>query len=263
MVDLFEMHEEMTCQVVVGVFDSSICVEHEFDALEPLCMVPPDDVAELGTHDVNLLTQHTSGGTEPTNEPHAAPKNPKAASELEPDREPDIFDNEEEYVGIDDEAMYDEEPTHQTEFPQPHVDPSFDNANKCSCREWQVTGKPCKHALAWILSNRGMRIDDFVHEYYSVARFKATYEDRVEPMPDRSQWPEIDLGFKVHPPLLGRAAGRPKVQRQRGCLEKNPDKKKVRCSRCGGFGHFAKTCKLEMVGEDGETATTKKRLALP
>ena len=130
MVDLFEMHkEEMTCQVVVGVFDSSICVEHEFDALEPLCMVPPDDVAELGTHDVNLLTQHTSGGTEPTNEPHAAPKNPKAASELEPDREPDIFDNEEEYVGIDDEAMYDEEPTHQTEFPQPHVDPSFDNAN--------------------------------------------------------------------------------------------------------------------------------------
>ena len=108
-----------------------------------------------------------------------------------------------------------------------------------------------------------MRIDDFVHEYYSVARFKATYEDRVEPMPDRSQWPEIDLGFKVHPPLLGRAAGRPKVQRQRGCLEKNPDKKKVRCSRCGGFGHFAKTCKLKMVGEDGETATSKKRLALP
>ena len=26
----------------------------------------------------------------------------------------------------------------------------------CSCREWQITGKPCKHALAWILSNRGM-----------------------------------------------------------------------------------------------------------
>ena len=130
MVDLFEMHkEEMTCHVIAGVFDSSICVEHEFDALEPLCMVPPDDVAELGTHNVNLLTQHTSGGTEPTNEPHAAPKNPKAASELEPDREPDILDNEEEYVGIDDETMYDEEPTHQTEFPQPHVDPSFDNAN--------------------------------------------------------------------------------------------------------------------------------------
>ena len=33
---------------------------------------------------------------------------------------------------------------------------------KCSCKEWQVTGKPCKHALAWILSNRGMQVADFV-----------------------------------------------------------------------------------------------------
>jgi hypothetical protein len=71
--------------------------------------------------------------------------------------------------------------------------------HKCSCREWQITGKPCKHALAWILSNRGMRIEDFVHEYYSVAKFRAAYEGRVEAIPDRSQWPVVDLDFKVHP----------------------------------------------------------------
>jgi len=40
---------------------------------------------------------------EPTN---AAPDNPEAAVDVEPDREPDIFDNAEEYVGVDDEAMY-------------------------------------------------------------------------------------------------------------------------------------------------------------
>jgi hypothetical protein len=73
--------------------------------------------------------------------------------------------------------------------------------NSCSCRQWQVTGKPCKHALAWILSNRGLKIDDYVHEYYSVARFRAAYEGRVEPMLDRSQWPEVNLGYKVWPPL--------------------------------------------------------------
>jgi len=67
----------------------------------------------------------------------------------------------------------------------------------CGCREWQVTGKPCKHALAWILSNRGMQIANFVHKYYSVAKFRAAYEGRVEAMPHRSQWPEVDLGFKV------------------------------------------------------------------
>jgi hypothetical protein len=122
-----------------------------------------------------------------------------------------------------------------------------------------VTGKPCKHALAWILSNRGLRIQDYVHEYYSVARFKAAYQDRIEPIPDRSQWPVVDLGFKVYPPLLGRGAGRPKVQRQRGFLEKNATKKKVRCHRCGGFGHFQKTCKEPEVGEHGEIAPPRSK----
>jgi len=145
MVDLFEMHkEEMSCQVIVGVFDSAICVEPEFDALEPLCVVLPDDAAELGTHDANMPKQPSSGDTEPTTLPCASPENLEVADELEPDREaarepdretarepdreaarePDIFDNDEEYVGVDDEAMYDEAPP--TEFAQPQP---FDNAN--------------------------------------------------------------------------------------------------------------------------------------
>jgi hypothetical protein len=44
-------------------------------------------------------------------------------------------------------------------------------------------------------------------------------------------------------------------------MEQNANKKKVRCKRCKGFGHFAKKCKLLQVGDDGETAATvvKKR----
>jgi hypothetical protein len=76
-----------------------------------------------------------------------------------------------------------------------------------------------------------LKIDDYVHDYYSVARFRASYEGRVPPMLDRSQWPKVDLGYKVHPPLLGRAPSRPKVQRIRGSIEKNQTKKKVRCTR--------------------------------
>ena len=43
-----------------------------------------------------------------------------------------------------------------------------------------------------------------MHEYYSVARFRATYEGRVEALPDRSQWPAVDLGFKMYPPFTTR-----------------------------------------------------------
>jgi hypothetical protein len=115
-----------------------------------------------------------------------------------------------------------------------------------------VTRKTCKHALAWILSNRGIGIQDYVHEDYLVARFRAAYEDRVEPIPDRSQCLVVKLGFKVYPSLLGRRVGRPRVVRIRGCLEKRATKKKVRCKRCGDFGHFAKIYKEAELGEDGE-----------
>jgi hypothetical protein len=137
----------------------------------------------------------------------------------------------------------------------------LDNQN-CSCRVWQVTGKPCKHALAWICSNRG-KIQDFVHPYYSVQYFRAAYAGRIQPMTDRSQWPSVDLEFKVHPPRLRRGAGRPRVQRIRGCLE--PGRKKVKCKRCNQFEHFEKTCKLaEPLCEDDMATeeTPRKRYVL-
>ncbi|CAO2187614.1 unnamed protein product, partial [Urochloa humidicola] len=132
---------------------------------------------------------------------------------------------------------------------------------KCSCRAWQISGKPCKHALAWILSNRGMRIEDFVHEYYSVHKFRATYAGRVEAMPDRVDWPQVDLGYKVYPPKQKRAPGRPRKLGIRGCLEANPTKNRRRRSRCKGFGHFAKTCKLPEpdTSSDEEPETPNKR----
>jgi hypothetical protein len=47
----------------------------------------------------------------------------------------------------------------------------------------------------------------------------------IEPLPDRSEWPVVDLGYKVYPPLLGRGARRPKKQRIRSCLEKKAKKR--------------------------------------
>jgi len=77
-------------------------------------------------------------------------------------------------------------------------------------------------------------------------------------MRDWTQWPMVELGYKLFPPRQKRGAGRPKVTRIRGFLE--PGRKTVRCKRCHGPGHFAKTCKLaEASDEDSSDATPKKR----
>jgi hypothetical protein len=85
----------------------------------------------------------------------------------------------------------------------------------CSCGQWQISGKPCTHAICFIGSLRQVKLDDYVHEYYSLDRFKATYQFEVNLMVDKTQWPIVDLGFEMLPPKLERVAGRPRVKESR------------------------------------------------
>ena len=50
------------------------------------------------------------------------------------------------------------------------------------------------------------------------------------------------MGFKLLPPILKRAAGRPRTRRFKGAEEGGSTKRRARCKRCGGFGHLQKTC---------------------
>jgi hypothetical protein len=112
MLDMFQLYkEERSCQVVVGVFDKEACSDDEFDALEPLCVVPPD--VELGNLDANMSTEPISAAIEPTTKYNVAADDIPEAATVDVDREPDMFDNAEEYVGVDDEAMYIPVPTAQ------------------------------------------------------------------------------------------------------------------------------------------------------
>ena len=51
----------------------------------------------------------------------------------------------------------------------------------CSCMRWQITGKPCIHALFFLNIIRGEegKVDPYVSEYFSVDKFQKTYEDNV------------------------------------------------------------------------------------
>jgi hypothetical protein len=54
----------------------------------------------------------------------------------------------------------------------------------CSCRQWQITGLPCIHALFFITSLHGpaAEIDQYVDEYDLDANFNATYAENVPSM---------------------------------------------------------------------------------
>jgi len=46
MIDLFDMYKsKMCCCVLVGVFDNAVSDALEYELLEPLCVIPPDDGA--------------------------------------------------------------------------------------------------------------------------------------------------------------------------------------------------------------------------
>lgn len=79
----------------------------------------------------------------------------------------------------------------------------------CSCRQWQVKGLPCIHALYFITSLRGpvSEIEPYVHEFYSVAKFKAAYVDNIPAMVGKQQWDIVDPGFKLQAPVLRRPKG--------------------------------------------------------
>ncbi|XP_040380857.1 uncharacterized protein LOC102714198 [Oryza brachyantha] len=121
----------------------------------------------------------------------------------------------------------------------------------------RLEGKPCQHALALITAQplRDVKMEDFVHEYYSVERFKNAYKRLIQPLPDKSQWPKVDLSHDLGAPLGKRSAGRQRKNRIKGALEgggatnkannegKETEKEKKRikgptkCQKCGGLGY--------------------------
>jgi hypothetical protein len=114
----------------------------------------------------------------------------------------------------------------------------------CSCNAWQGSGIPCKHAIAYITSIPGAKLEDHVDEYFSIQKFKEAYAGSVPCIPDKSMWPKATHGFFMHPPLLKSTAGRRK-NRMKGALEGGSGKKKKKheCPICHELGHHWYTCK--------------------
>ena len=80
-----------------------------------------------------------------------------------------------------------------------------------------------------------------MHEYYSVKSFSNADAKNVPTMTDKKQWPVVDVGFKLHPPVLKKAAGRSRTQRIKSAFE-SISKRRYKCPECKELGHLLKTC---------------------
>jgi hypothetical protein len=65
----------------------------------------------------------------------------------------------------------------------------------CACKKWQGTGIPCRHAIAYITSIPGAKLEDYVDDCYSVERFRAAYEGVIPSIPNKIMWPKATHDF--------------------------------------------------------------------
>ncbi|KAL2943101.1 Methionine--tRNA ligase [Bienertia sinuspersici] len=89
------------------------------------------------------------------------------------------------------------------------------NNHTCICNAWQLSGIPCKHGMRATLY-AGLDPHTYVHEWYSMKRYKMAYGSAINAIPDKDQWPETTFPA-IEPPVL-----------KRGHLSKAPTKKQKR-----------------------------------
>ncbi|KAG0476697.1 hypothetical protein HPP92_013538 [Vanilla planifolia] len=119
--------------------------------------------------------------------------------------------------------------------------------HSCSCRDWQLYGIPCSHAVAALLSCK-KDVYEYTDRHFTVASYRETYSQAIKPIPERNKWAnetECRIGDEagiVRPPKFRRPPGRP--EKKRLCMEESTrEKHTVRCSRCNQTGHYKRTCK--------------------
>ncbi|XP_028224649.1 uncharacterized protein LOC114406205 [Glycine soja] len=118
----------------------------------------------------------------------------------------------------------------------------------CTCGVWQLTGMPCRHAIATI-THKGGKPEDMCHEWLSIEAYNKTYQHFIEPVQGPQYWAQTQYTHPV-PPHKKVQRGRPKKNRRRSVDEDNVTGHKLKrklaeftCGRCGQTNHNIRSCK--------------------
>lgn len=123
------------------------------------------------------------------------------------------------------------------------------NSWDCSCKRWQLTGLPCRHAIA-VIGYIGADRYDYCCKYFTNEFYRVTYSESIHPIPN-IEWPvqkdSSHLAVIVTPPPTRRPRGRPSTKR---IGSQEVVKRQLQCSRCKGVGHNKSTCKELLLRND-------------
>ncbi|XP_068635264.1 uncharacterized protein [Aristolochia californica] len=112
------------------------------------------------------------------------------------------------------------------------------NTWTCTCRQWQIQGRPCPHAIA-VLHHVDRSPYDFCSPYLTAEMYRLTYSVPLTPVPEDDYASSDGEQTPLQPPLLKRKPGRPRKK----VVEPAVEARSVHCSRCGGTKHNKLTCK--------------------
>ncbi|KAI8567869.1 hypothetical protein RHMOL_Rhmol02G0155000 [Rhododendron molle] len=70
----------------------------------------------------------------------------------------------------------------------------------CTCRRCDLSGIPCIHGCAAIISQKAQP-EDYVNKAYTTDTFVRTYSHRIKPILDKSLWPQTECDPRMPPPL--------------------------------------------------------------
>ncbi|KAL4573287.1 hypothetical protein LXL04_020087 [Taraxacum kok-saghyz] len=94
----------------------------------------------------------------------------------------------------------------------------------CTCSNWDITGIPCKHAIAAMYDKMQNGSDcgdpeDWVHKCYWLSTWNAMYQYTIDPINGKNMWPRSSCPTTLLPPKHHKQVGRPKKKRKRAVDE--------------------------------------------
>lgn len=109
-------------------------------------------------------------------------------------------------------------------------------SHSCSCRDWQLYGIPCSHAVVALISCR-KDVYAYTVKCFTAASYRDTYVETLHPNSEKIEWRKTyescldnDIAV-VRPPKFRQPPGRPEKKRSHVKNEATPILTKFHCSK--------------------------------